>query len=211
MKKNKKLSTKYKYWIRSSGQKQWKIIIDRFWCAWSHDWGRKRANMKWDFVYCAIAPQSSLPNAIIGVNSHHNAEYFFKPFCLIKLICSTLRVIDKTNIWPQRFPNVISNLISLLTVSISPFNNFPPVLWLWDTLFHFYNALVVTIWQNFLDKLDHFEGRFEKENVSTKEDWPFTPKKRFFFSIIKLIYPPQSALISYVLFSRTEKARNVLR
>ena len=55
----------------------------------------------------------------------------------------------KPTFWPQLFPNVISNLISLLTLSISPFNNFSPGLWLWDTLFHFYNALVVTIWQNF--------------------------------------------------------------
>ena len=67
-------------------------------------------------------------------------------------------------------------LFQFLPLTISP------VLWLWDTLFHFYNALVVTIWQNFLDKLDHFEGRFEKENVSTKEDWPFTLKNHSRFS-----------------------------
>ena len=38
---------------------------------------------------------------------------------------SKLQLIEPT-FWPQRFPNVISNLISLLTLSISPFNNFPP-------------------------------------------------------------------------------------
>ena len=58
-------------------------------------------------------------------------------------------------------------LFQFLPLTISP------VLWLWDTLFYFHNALVVTIWQNFLDKLDHFEGRFEKENVSTKKRLAF--------------------------------------
>ena len=161
------------------------MIIDCFWW-WMitrlRPEGRKWANMKWDCVplhlpgvkfdnWCKFLPQCSC--------------YFFK------LISQTfeIAIIDKTNLLGSAFPNVISNLISLLTLSISPFNNFPPGLWLWDTLFHFYNALVVTIWQNFLDKLDHFEGRFEKENVSTKEDWPFTLKKRFSFSIIKLISP----------------------
>lgn len=33
---------------------------------------------------------------------------------------------EKTTFWTLRFPNVIPNLISLLTLPISPFNNFPP-------------------------------------------------------------------------------------
>ena len=41
--------------------------------------------------------------------------------------------ICQLKFWPRRFPNVILNLISLLTLSISPFNNFPRPL----TLRHF--------------------------------------------------------------------------
>ena len=86
-------------------------------------------------------------------------------------------------------------LFQFLPLTISP------VLWLWDTLFHFYNALVVTIWQNFLDKLDHFEGRFEKENVSTKEDWPFTLKNHSFFSSSCLDYIYMVKFPSWLWFS----------
>ena len=60
---------------------------------------------------------------------------------------SKLRLIEPT-FWPQRFPNVISNLISLLTLSISPFNNFPPS-FDFETLYFIFTML---LWWQF-DKI----------------------------------------------------------
>ena len=65
----------------------------------------------------------------------------------ICLMLSKLWLIEPT-FWPQRFPNVISNLISLLTLSISPFNNFPPA-FDFETLYFIFTML---LWWQF-DKI----------------------------------------------------------
>ena len=140
MKKNKTVSTKYKQ-TRSEAKPWGEHIIDCF--LWAITWlvaevskiWNETSSSCWDeHMHCiAWAPKCDNWSKFTSEQTLILAIVFASNLKENQTCCHFYFKICQLKFWPRRFPNVIPNLISLLTLSISPFNNFPRPL----TLRHF--------------------------------------------------------------------------
>ena len=140
MKKNKTVSTKYKQ-TRSEAKPWGEHIIDFF--LWAITWLVAEVSKIWnetssscfdEHMHCiAWAPKCDNWSKFTSEQTLILAIIFASNFKENQMFCHFYFKICQLKFWPRRFPNVIPNLISLLTLSISPFNNFPRPL----TLRHF--------------------------------------------------------------------------